>query len=74
MQTIYKRKLYIIKALIRNIDEALKGFKCGNYREEILNGNYVEGFNTNKELAFSSLRSEFELMLPTIVEESQWLS
>ena len=74
MQTIYKRKLYIIKALIHNIDKALKGFKCSNYREEILNGNYVEGFDTNKGVAFFSLSSEFELMLPTIVEESKWLS
>ena len=70
---IISRSLFVLRTTLRRIEENILGLRSSNYREEVMNGNYVTAFKTEKGLAFSSLKSEFELMLPTTVEESEWL-
>lgn len=73
MLKLYKRKLYVIKATLKNIEEAILGFGYKSYREEIINGNYIEGFKTEKGLNYCIIDSKTEVKLPTTVEESEWL-
>jgi len=70
---IISRSLFVIKTTLHRIEEGVLGLQSSNYREEVLNGNYVTAVKTEEGLVFPSLKSQLELMLPSTVEESEWL-
>jgi len=70
---IISRSLFVIQKTLRRIEENILGLRLSNYREEVLNGYYVTGFKTDKGLRVSVLPSKLELMLPSTIEESEWL-